>query len=765
MRNLIFILSILVLIGCSPKWKELNTSNGFKLIKNNNGITLGYSPNSGVRIIKDKGYAFKDLNKNGKLDIYEDWRRTADERAKDLASKLSIEQIAGLMLYSAQQSIPSKNDTYNSKRYNDANVPPYTLSDSQKKFLVEDNLRHVLVSGVESPEIAARWNNKLQSLVEGIGLGIPANNSSDPRHGAPSDIEFFAGAGGNISRWSQSLGLAATFDPELVKKFGEVASIEYRALGLTTALSPQIDIATDPRWSRFLGTFGESPELSRDMAKAYIEGLQYSPKDKVIEDGWGYESVNAMVKHWPGGGSGEGGRDAHIGTGKYGVFPGNNLEEHKKPFLEGAFKLDNKTKMASAVMPYYTISFNQDPSGNNVGNGFSKYLIQDQLRGRYGYDGVVCTDWKITEDAPIKYIHAGKSWGVETLTVAERHYLALMAGVDQFGGNDQSEPIMEAYKMGVKEHGEVFMRNRFELSAVRLLKNIFRVGLFENPYLSPAVSDSIVGNPEFMKLGYESQLKSLVLLKNKNNVLPLKNKTKVYIASIKEFKRDFLGGTDFKDEDCINKELASKYFEVVNNAEDAEVALVMINSPYNLQVRSGFDIADLKKGGNGYVPITLQYGKYKADKAREQSLGFDADESEMNRSYKGKTVIAKNHEQLNVILQTKKMMGDKPVIVVVNIFNPTIVAEFESKVDGLIFHFGNQDQALLDIISGKSEPSGLLPFQVPANMETVEKQLEDVPYDMQCHLDTEGHTYDFTFGMNWSGQINDARVNKYAIKK
>jgi beta-glucosidase len=765
MHKIIFILSILILGGCSPKWKELNTSGGFKLIKNSNAVILGYAPSSGVNIIEDEGYAFKDLNKNGKLDPYEDWRKTAEERAKDLASKLSIKQIAGLMLYSAQQSIPVKNDTYNGKSYDEANVLPYIISDGQKKFLVEDNLRHVLVSGVESAEVAARWNNEVQSLVEGIGFGIPSNNSSDPRHGAPSDIEFFAGAGGNISRWAQSLGLAATFDPELVKRFGEVASIEYRALGLTTALSPQIDIATDPRWSRLIGTFGESPELSTDMAKAYIEGFQYSPKNKVIEQGWGYESVNAMVKHWPGGGSGEGGRDAHIGTGKYAVFPGNNLEDHKKPFLEGAFKLGNETKMASAVMPYYTISFDQDPSGKNVGNGFSKYLIQDQLRDKYGYDGVVCTDWKITADAPVKYIHAGKPWGVETLTEAKRHYLALMAGVDQFGGNNLVGPVLEAYKMGIEEYGEVFMRNRFELSAVRLLKNIFRVGLFENPYLSPSRSDSIVGNPEFMKLGFESQLKSLVLLKNKNNVLPIKNKTKVYIASIKEFKRDFVGSANFKTKDCINKEIASKYFEVVNNAEEAEVALVMINSPYNLQVRSGFDIADLKKGGNGYVPITLQYGEYKADKAREKSLGFDADEAEMNRSYKGKTVTAKNSEQLDVILSTKKIMGDKPVIVIVNIFNPTIVAEFESKVDGLLFHFGNQDQALLDILSGKIEPTGLLPFQVPANMETVETQLEDVPYDVDCHVDSEGNTYNFAFGMNWSGQINDARVKKYSIKK
>ena len=187
-------------------------------------------------------------------------------------------------------------------------------------------------------------------------LGIPANNSSDPRHGTVADAEFNAGAGGAISMWPGSLGMAATFDPAVVKKFGQIAAIEYRALGIATALSPQVDISTDPRWNRISGTFGEDPKLAADMARAYIDGFQTSTGNKEIAGGWGYNSVNAMVKHWPGGGSGEGGRDAHYGFGKYAVYPGNNFKQHFTPFTEGAFKLKGRTGMASAVMPYYTIS-------------------------------------------------------------------------------------------------------------------------------------------------------------------------------------------------------------------------------------------------------------------------------------------------------------------------------------------------------------------------------------------------------------------------
>ena len=201
-----------------------------------------------------------------------------------------------------------------------------------------------------------------------------------------------------------------------------------------------------------------------------------------------------MVKHWPGGGAGEGGRDAHYGFGKFAVFPGNNLDMHKIPFVEGAFNLEGGTGKAAAVMPYYTISFNQDPGGDNVGNAFSKYFITDQLRGKYGFDGVVCTDWGVTREDAGMAVFGATPWGVESLTIAQRHYRILMAGCDQFGGNNDAGPVLEAYQMGLEEHGEEFMRARFETSARRLLTNIFRVGLFENPYLDLENTKAVVGS-------------------------------------------------------------------------------------------------------------------------------------------------------------------------------------------------------------------------------------------------------------------------------
>jgi beta-glucosidase len=769
----IFLLAISAVLIFSCKKNEVAESqigDSIKILSQSNGPTLGYSVSSGITILDEKGLKFKDLNKNGKLDRYEDWRLPVDERAKNLASLMSVEQIAGLMLYSSHQSIPAAAGgfgagTYEGKPFPESGMPASSLSDQQKKFLTEDNLRHVLITRVESPEVAATWNNNAQAFVEGLGFGIPANNSTDPRHGPVASTEYNAGAGGNISMWPESLGLAATFDPDLVQRFGEVASIEYRALGLATALSPQIDLGTEPRWNRLKGTFGEDPFLSADMARAYVDGFQSSDALSEISNGWGFQSVNAMVKHWPGGGPEEGGRDAHFAYGKFAVYPGDNFKDHLIPFTEGAFKLKGKTKSATAVMPYYTISFGQDIKNNeNVANAYNEYLITDLLRGKYGYEGVVCTDWGVTgNEGPKPEIFMGKPWGMEDKSIADRHYKVLMAGADQFGGNNDIKPVLEAYEMGVKDHGEEWMRARFEQSAVRLLRNIFQPGLFENPYLDPRISKETVGNPTFMDEGYQAQLKSIILLKNKENVLPLREKSKVFIP--KKFIPSTTNWWGVKSEekwvDAINLDIARKYFNLVETPEEAEFALVFVSNP---ESGTGYDPEDREKGGTGYVPISLQYGPYKAEFAREKSIaaGDPLIAPEVtDRTYKNKSITAANFKELQLILDTKKSMSGKPVITIVNTSNPMVFNEFEREVNGILLHFGVQDQVILDILSGKAEPSALLPIQMPANMKTVEEQFEDVPHDMESHVDELGNPYDFAFGLNWSGVIKDHRTEKY----
>ena len=305
-----------------PNEIRLEEHDGYTLAIQTKGPVLGYS--SALTIMVND-MMFKDLNRSGVLEPYEDWRLPAKKRAADLASRMSVEQICGLMVYSSSITVDEPE-----------------LSEKQIEFLTEDNVRHVLVARISSPGAGAAWANKVQALCESLPLGIPANNSTDPRnytngktntstYNHEPDGEFDPDGTSSISRWPREIGMGATFDMDVSRRHGEVVSAEYRALGLTTALSPQIDIATDPRWRRFYGTFSEDPQLNAAIAREYCDAFQATPGSK---DGWGNQSVNCMVKHWPGGGSGEGGRDAHFSLGKYAVYPGGNFGLGLIPFTE-----------------------------------------------------------------------------------------------------------------------------------------------------------------------------------------------------------------------------------------------------------------------------------------------------------------------------------------------------------------------------------------------------------------------------------------------
>lgn len=724
--------------------------DGYTLYHNEGGKTIGVSR---CPILFKDGYVFKDFEGTGELLPYADWRLDAETRAEDLAKRLSVEEIAGLMMYSPHQMIPGITagpfvSTYNGTSLAKSGKKAWDLTDQQVEMLKEDHIRHVLVARIEDAYIAARWSNNIQAYAERLPHGIPVNVSSDPRHGAgaAASAEFKVTAN-NVSKWPEGLGLAATFSEDVCRQYAETVAKEYRAMGIATALSPQIDLGTEPRWMRFEDTFGCDPEMVTAYGKAYCDGLQTT---EGAENGWGKDSVCAMVKHWPGGGSCESGRDAHYAYGKYAVYPGESFDQHLKPFLEGAFQLDGPTKTAASLMPYYSISWNQDvQDGENVGNSYSKYMIADLLRGKYGYDGVLCTDWGITGD-PAKKIDSFSSrcFGTEDLSEAERHLRIIENGVDQFGGNSDIRPILEAYRIGCEKHGEAWMRSRFEQSARRLLRNMFLCGLYDNAYLDAEESSELVGCEKFCRAGFEAQLKSIVLLKN-NGILPLKKKIKVYVPG-----RKILAGKNFfRMEEAerlmpgASREIVSRYFEWTDHPEEADAAIVFVESP----ISECYSEADAAAGGNGYLPITLQYRPYTAEHARTKSIaGGDFRENFTNRSYAGKTGYARNESDLDNVIYAREQMQDKPVIVCVRMHNAMVMSEIEPLADVILVDFGVQQEALMQILTGMSMPKGRLPIQLPKDMETVEKHCEDKPFDLEPYTDSEGNVYDFGYGiLDW----------------
>ncbi|MGH2547921.1 MAG: glycoside hydrolase family 3 protein, partial [Thermomicrobiales bacterium] len=330
--------------------------------------------------------SFRDLNKNGRLDIYEDASQPIEARVEDLLGQMRLAEKAGLMF---QTMVGMDISAWQ--------IPGLPTA---PEHMSERAMNHFNVIGSEPAGAMADWHNRMQALAEATRLGIPISISTDPRH-AFTDNMAAAMSTTAFSQWPESLGLAATRDAALVQEFGDIARQEYRAIGIHAALHPMADLATEPRWARLSGTFGEDAELSAEMTAAYIKGFQGETV--------GPESVACMVKHFPGGGPQKDGEDPHFPYGKEQIYPGDNFDYHLIPF-EAAFAVD-----VAQVMPYYGV-----PVGiglEEVAFGFNKQVITGMLRERYGFDGVICTDWGLVTDNDLGGpIFEARAWGVEHLS-------------------------------------------------------------------------------------------------------------------------------------------------------------------------------------------------------------------------------------------------------------------------------------------------------------------------------------------------------------
>ena len=509
---------------------------------------LGPSPT----IMTQENFTFRDLNKNGSLDVYEDSRESVDKRVEDLLSQMTIEDKAGQMFITMIGM---------GRNGNHLDVPPihkdilddplfevgiFFSLETNAEMIVKRKMSHFNILHAYTPEAIARFNNNLQRKAERTRLGIPVTIATDPRHGAREDE---TGVGGiftpSFSRWPTSLGLAATRDTTLVREFGEIAREEYKSCGIRLALHPMADLATEPRWARINGTFGEDAELSAAMTYAYIKGFQ--------GDTLSNNSVITMVKHFSGGGPQKDGEDAHFPYGKEQVYPGNNFNYHLIPFTKGALPANT-----GQIMPYYGIPVGQ--TKEDVAFGFNKEIITELLRDSLKFDGVVCTDWNIINPMPLAEIAGGeRAWGVEDLTPVQRMKKAILAGVDQIGGESSTDQIIN-----LVEKGDI-QESRIDQSVRRILRDKFTIGLFDNPFVDVNKISEKLSKPDEIKKGEIAQVKSTILLKNKNKVLPFKKNLKLYLSGFR-YQNQFL-----------------KYAEVVSNPKDADYIIVRMDTPYDIR--------------------------------------------------------------------------------------------------------------------------------------------------------------------------------------
>jgi beta-glucosidase len=648
-----------------------------------------------AQVITVGGLRFRDLNKNGTLDRYEDWRLPVDQRVADLVARMTPEEKVGLMIHSSLSGFTGPNgevlglpaaggrggggrggsggapaNRAFEGRANPSNVGPMGGA-NPTQLVTERHIRYILVrpNAGESPDITAKFHNGLQEMAEASRLGIPIVFSTDPRHGIGRGGPGGAAAAPArpvISQWPDQLGLAVARDPELVRQFGQMAAKELRAIGIHCLLGPMADTITEPRWNRITGTFGEDANLNATLIKAFVEGFQGRQL--------GPESVMTVTKHFPGDGPVKDGYDGHNSYGKWYIYPGNQFDYHLIPF-SAAFDAGT-----GGIMTAYGIPVGKD----TVGIAFSKAMVNELLRRKMGFQGLVVTDW-----------NHNMPWGVEKLSEKDRQRMEVLAGIDQIGGDNDPSVIQSSVKDGTIPMAVI------DTAARRVLRPIFRLGLFENPYVDPERAKVTAGSAELMAAGYAAQLRSTVLLKNADDLLPAALGKKIYVEG-------------------ISKDVAAAFGTLVDDPKAADLAILRVASPTTTYPYGGAFAGGGMRGGGTPAPppplptygITLAYG---------------------------------NAANWTVLENIRKVAASgTKTVVIVNMDKPAILTEFIDSVTGVYAAFGASDAALLDVVFGKAKVTGKLPFDVPSDMPSVMAQAADVAFDMVDPM------FKFGFGLTYT---------------
>jgi beta-glucosidase len=647
MKSLLLLLSVLTFTSTFAQ-KPIQPKLGFRTAK----------------ILKKNNLEFKDLNQNGKIDKYEDWRLPIEKRVQDLVAKMTIEEKVGFMListsrlagdFSFQQNAPkaeitsgfNEEDLVQSMNMFSKKPLPYPMLSAAgtTKGVTKNHLRHFILRANTSAKVLSEWANNLQALCENSRLGIPAIIASNPRNHITVDASIGLSVGTTVfSKWPGELGLAAMRDLKLTREFADIARQEWAAIGLRKGYQYMADLATEPRWQRIEGTFGEDANLVADMTREVVLGFQGTKLGK--------NSVALTTKHFPGGGPQVEGQDPHFDWGKDQHYPGNMFDYHLKPFQAA---IDAGT---SSIMPYYA-----KPIGTKyeeIAFAYNKAIIKDLLRTKMGFKGIINSDTGPIEMMP---------WGVENLTILERYQKAIDCGVDIFSGSADPSLLLETVKKGMVSEA------RINESVTRLLREKFALNLFENPYVDPMEAEKIVGNANFQKRADLAMRKSIVLLRNDAKTLPIASRKKIYFESYYDNGRT-------KTPFTVIKPANNPWnFEFVSTKEEADVVILWLTP----------------NGGSLFnstsAPIDISLSKNKIDVAR-----------------------------------VNEITSSKPTIVVINYTSPWMISEIDNgNLKTVLATFGTTTDAILDVVTGAFNPTGKMPFTTPISQKAILENQSDVP--------------------------------------
>lgn len=612
-------------------------------------------------IIEVDGYQFIDLNGNGTLDVYEDWRQDAETRAADLVSQMTAREKIAQM----------QHPTYLPRA--DGKIAPYL-----QEYCTDYGIGMLLIRELNSVEAAATTMNTIQEYAEASRLGVPVLVSMDSVHG----LSYVSGA----TVTPHNLALAATRDEELVTKLAEIARDEHIAVGVRMTLSPEADIASEPRWGRVMETFGEDPDLVTRMVTAQVVAFQNG------RDGLNTGSIVACMKHFPGAGPQMEGKD----TSPI-ISSEETLQIHLKPYY-AALEVN-----VASIMPYYSVPLALDMENSAIG---SKATLQDLLRDKMGFTGIIQTDW-------------GMIWAIQealgTMTGEEvSDEEAILIGVTQsrvdgIGGESiRLIDLMEEYTQEGKIDEAILTA-----AATRIVKVKFEMGMFENPYCDVDYAVSFVGNEENQKVNLQAAREAMTLLKN-DGALPLDPDAKqtILVCGPRAFDMDSLvGGWSSAQEGLTIADAVAAYAgentTVLTEKEDVEV------------------IKELAQQADVII-VSIGEPSYQHDPV----WGYDTLE------------IVQSQQE---ILEAAVASG-KTVITVVTGGRPYILTWCDENTNAILeaYYPGAQGGAAIgETLFGLNNPTGKTPMQFPRDMESVNDQEGDVSFDLENPL------YDYGFGLSY----------------
>ncbi|MEK6479984.1 glycoside hydrolase family 3 N-terminal domain-containing protein [Catalinimonas sp. 4WD22] len=629
-----------------------------------------------VEILHVDQLEFKDLNKNGKLDAYEDWRQALDSRVENLLSQMNLEEKVGMMLI----------NTLNAEEKGKLSERAVEFIEDEKmtRFIFRNTITENPVnsgyvggnpfrSAQVTPFEAAQFMNAVQELAENTRLGIPLMFKSNARN----HMDYDARAGinvesGALSAWPKENGLAATRDMELIAGFANIMRQEWTSIGLRGMYGYMADLSTEPRWYRVHETFTEDSELASDIISTLVSNLQ---GDKLHSG-----SVALTIKHFPGGGPQEGGGDPHYAYGKNQTYPADNFDYHLAPF-EAAVNAG-----ASSIMAYYGIPVDQPYMPNNVGMAFSKGILTDLLRNKLGFKGYINSDTGIIGD---------RAWGLEDKSEEEQILIAIQAGTDILSGFNNNQQLLDLVKSGK------LSEDRVDLSVRRLLKEQFELGLFENPYVNPNRAAYVIGNPSFQRKADIAQRKSIVLLQN-NLGLPIS------IPGEDDSLQIFTMGVDtsiFNDDEWAGIQAISGDYDpgqgktMPSISEDTDYAVIRVHVSND---RSG---GRMFGGASPDELDLLAFSDMAKSKSWQMTPSLEDIQTVMNKVGADKTILSIDFRQPYVLDEDSGFLNAGVILAT----------------------FGVSDAAVMDILTGKFKPSGKLPFALANKAEAIVEQEPDAP--------------------------------------